>query len=79
MKQPRLTPNLNLDIGILSNNQDGDTANVLLLPAKGSANTIPIPSVPTKPSQNILTQESSNSKSKRYIGEVSSKLIINEP
>jgi len=83
LKQPRLTANLNLDIGMLENkvqdnNQDGDITNVLLLPPKGSANTIPIPSMPTKQSQHVVTQESSNSKSKRHIRDVSSKLIINE-
>jgi hypothetical protein len=78
MKQPRLTANLNLDIGMLENNQDGDITNVLLLPPKGSPNTIPIPSIPTKQSQHIGTQESSNSKSKRHIRDVSSKLIIND-
>jgi len=80
--------NLNLDIGMLENkaqdtNQDGDITqdqitNVLLLPPKGSANTIPIPSMPTKASQHVVTQESSNSKSKRHIRDVSSKLIIND-
>jgi len=66
----------------MSGIEDGDITNILLLPAKGSANTIPIPSMPTKQSQhmvtNNITQESSNSKSKRHIREVSSKLIINE-
>lgn len=79
MKQPRLTTNLNLDIDMLENNHDGDVTNILLLPAKGGTNTIPIPSIPTKQSQHVVTQESSNSKSKRHIGEVSSKLIINDP
>ena len=78
IKQPRLTANLNLDIDMLENNQDGDITNVLLLPPKGSANTIPIPSMPTKQSQHMVTQESSNSKSKRHIRDVSSKLIIND-
>ena len=50
LQQPRLTANLNLDIGMVEskardNNQDGDITqdqitNVLLLPPKGSANTL---------------------------------------